>query len=170
MPLLREHGGDADAESGESWLGAEPGGTAADAGAGGGSNSETVPTVLTVQLSMTERRRGRCELSDDEEAPWVEAAAKHAASLRRVLRPSLRTVCSSERCPLLADVDIDKITLDSLRRGGNTHAADRGVERWQRCGHGRWSAGKDERGSSVAMVDLYDQISQGRRLLVTARM
>jgi len=93
-----------------------------------------------------------------------------AMLLRKVLRPSLRAIRASGRCPLLADVDIDKITLNSLRRGGNTHAADRGVERWQRCGHGRWSAGKDGRGSSVAMVDLYDQISLGRRLLVTARM
>jgi hypothetical protein len=103
----------------------------------------------------------------------VDAAGKMLTTqtlLRKVLRPSLKAIKSSGRCPMLADVDVDRMSLNCLRRGGNTHAADRGVERWQRCGHGRWSAGKDGRGSSVAMVDLYDQISLGRRLLVTARM
>ena len=47
------------------------------AGAEGGNGSEA---VATVQLSVLERRRGLSGFSDNEEAPWIQAAAERAAA------------------------------------------------------------------------------------------
>jgi site-specific DNA-cytosine methylase len=88
--------------------------------------------------------------------------------LRGLLRPLLSRLATSGAVPRLRSFRVQDFSLNTMRRGGNSHAADMGAERWMRCGHGRWSAGAG--GGSLHMIDYYDEISVGRRLLVTACM
>ena len=88
--------------------------------------------------------------------------------LRGLLRPLLSRLATSGAVPRLRSFKVQDFSLNTMRRGGNSHAADMGAERWMRCGHGRWSAGAG--GGGLHMIDYYDEISVGRRLLVTACM
>ena len=87
--------------------------------------------------------------------------------LRSWLRPMLARLAADGTVPRLSSFWAQDFTLNTMRRGGNSHAADMGAERWMRCGHGRWSAGTK---GGLHMIDYYDEISLGRRLLVTACM
>ena len=62
----------------------------------------------------------------------------------------------------LHGVEIDvRITTNSLRRGGNTAAANAGVRRELRMGHARWKAPMGQ------MVDHYDEVGLERQLSVS---
>jgi hypothetical protein len=98
-----------------------------------------------------------------EEREWT---ARHA--LQNVLRPSLKAL-QREGLGGSCDVPVPLFTLNTFRRGGNSHARDRGAERWQCTAHGRWE-GQFEQRDSLAMCDLYDAAGTDRRLKVTSRM
>lgn len=79
------------------------------------------------------------------------------------LRPALHEVqTSGAHGGELHGVEIDvRITTNSLRRGGNTAAANAGVRRELRMGHARWKAPMGQ------MVDHYDEVGLERQLSVS---
>jgi hypothetical protein len=93
---------------------------------------------------------------------WTRSFALH-----RVLRPTLRKL--QEVGSLPAIVDVKEYTSNTFRRGGNTHALDRGVTRPQCTAHGRWESEWESR-EGLAMVDLYDATGTDRKLDVTTKM
>ena len=93
---------------------------------------------------------------------WTRSFALH-----RVLRPALRKL--QEIGSLPATVDVKEYTSNTFRRGGNTHALDRGVTRPQCTAHGRWESQWESR-EGLAMVDLYDATGTDRKLDVTTKM
>lgn len=98
-----------------------------------------------------------------EERAWTTHHALH-----RVLRPDLRAMQEEGRGGS-EDVPVQLFTLNTFRRGGNSHARDRGAERWHCTAHGRWEGQYEER-DSLAMSDLYDAAGTDRRLGITQRM
>ena len=79
------------------------------------------------------------------------------------LRPTLKLLqAAGTHGGELHEVDIDtRITTNSLRRGGNTAAANAGVRRELRMGQARWKAPMGQ------MVDHYDEVGLERQLSVS---
>jgi hypothetical protein len=94
---------------------------------------------------------------------WTKAFALH-----RVLRPTLARLQASGR-GIEARADLKEYTSNTYRRGGNSHALDRGVTRLECTAHGRWESNWEGRGG-LAMVDLYDATGTDRKLKVTTKM
>ena len=89
--------------------------------------------------------------------------------LHEHLRPAFKDL---QKDPLhqasLAGIDVHlAITTNSLRRGGNTAAANAGVPRYLRMGHSRWRPGS---AASQDMADLYDEVSTEDKLAVSYAM
>ena len=83
--------------------------------------------------------------------------------LHACLRPTLKLLqAAGTHGGELHEVDIDtRITTNSLRRGGNTAAANAGVRRELRMGQARWKAPMGQ------MVDHYDEVGLERQLSVS---
>ena len=90
--------------------------------------------------------------------------------LTTYLRPAfLRLQDSASVGPALRSIRLRAVTTNSLRRGGNTAAANGLVPGFMRRGHGRWRAAK--RGQvRLEMVDLYDEVGIERQLSVSYLM
>jgi hypothetical protein len=100
----------------------------------------------------------------DDTRRWTQTHALH-----RVVRPTLDKMVRATGDPRRTDAGARALTLNAFRRGGNSHARDRGAERWQCTAHGRWE-GHWEKRDSLAMTDLYDAAGTDQKLVVTSMM
>ena len=91
--------------------------------------------------------------------------------LTSFLRPAfLRVKDSPDFGPGLSSVLLSSVTTNSLRRGGNTAAANGRVPGFMRRGIGRWRLVKRSGIVRLEMVDLYDEVGIERQLSVSYLM
>jgi len=91
--------------------------------------------------------------------------------LTSFLRPAfLRVKDSPDFGPGLSSVLLSSVTTNSLRRGGNTAAANGRVPGFMRRGIGRWRLVKRSGTVRLEMVDLYDEVGIERQLSVSYLM
>jgi hypothetical protein len=127
---------------------------------------------LRVGEHVTELLQMYKDDGEEEGALLTHGRAKRAWSkafaLHRVLRPALRKLQADGR-GIEPEAKLKEYTSNTFRRGGNSHALDRGVTRHQCTSHGRWESKWEGRGG-LSMVDLYDATGTDRKLVVTSKM
>ena len=89
-------------------------------------------------------------------------------ALHQVVRLALGALRGKGRGDV-SETPLSKYTLNTFRRGGNSHARNRGAKRWECTAHGRWEGQWGKR-DALAMTDLYDAAGTDRKLVVTSVM
>jgi hypothetical protein len=96
----------------------------------------------------------------EKSTPWSKTHALH-----KVVRPALEAAKECDGC-IAPGVKLSWYTLNCFRRGGNTHALDRGVKPWQNVNHGRCgkASGKRERDSRWKIFMMRQGLTGNSRL------